>query len=180
MDRRTLVVWCAIAFGAPAALAAAEVGNIAGGSSSTAPAQNVRSVDRDGRIAELLREGMAMSATLRGLVAALEASDVIVHVSFAHSPALNGYLTHQLTAAGSHRYLRVVLKARLSNRESIPVLAHELQHALEVARSPEVRDSEAMRELFRRIGTPALNSALVHETEEALRVQRQVRAELRA
>ena len=56
------------------------------------------------------------------IVTALEASDVIVHVSFAHSPALNGYLTHQLSAAGSHRYLRVVLKARLSNRESIPVL----------------------------------------------------------
>jgi len=70
MDRRTLIVWYAIAFGAPAALAAADVGNLAGGSASNAPARSVRSVDRDGRVAEFLRKGMTMSATLRGLVTA--------------------------------------------------------------------------------------------------------------
>jgi hypothetical protein len=168
MDRRTLVVCCLIAFGTQAALPL------------PASAGAIRSANLDPRLAELLVQGMARSATLRGLIASLEASDVIVHVSFSQSQARNGYLAHQITVAGSYRFLRIMLKARLSNREVIPVLAHELQHALEVAQSPQVRDPDGIKALFERIGFPALESAFVHETEEALRVQRCVRADLRA
>jgi hypothetical protein len=179
MDRRTLVV-CAVVFVAQAALAAADVHPSAGGSPTPLPpAGAIRSVNRDPRLAELLAHGMARSVTLQGLVASLEASDVIVYVSFAPTPARNGYLVHQITVAGPHRYLRVLLEARLSNREVIPLLAHELQHALEVAQSPHVRDREGIKALFERIGFPSLASAFVHETEEALRVQRRVRADLR-
>jgi hypothetical protein len=37
----------------------------------------------------------------------------------------------------------------------IPKLAHELQHALEFAASPEVRDAAGFRRLFTRIGWSA-------------------------
>lgn len=178
MDRRTLVV-CAVAFVAQAALAG-DIRPSAGGSPTPSPPGGaIRSVNRDPRLAELLAHGMARSVTLQGLVASLEASDVIVYVSFVQTPARNGYLVHQITVAGPHRYLRVLLETRLSNREVIPLLAHELQHALEVAQSPHVRDREGIKALFERIGFPSLESAFVHETEEALRVQRRVRADLR-
>jgi hypothetical protein len=180
MDRQMLVVCCAMAFGAHAALTAADVRTSAGGfPAPPASMRAIRSASRDSRLAELLVHGMARSPTLRSLVASLEASDVVVHVFFAQSQKRNGYLVHQMAVGGPYRYLRVMLKAALSNREVIPVLAHELQHALEVAQSPRVRDSDDIRALFERIGFPALESAFVHETEEALRVQRQVRADLR-
>jgi hypothetical protein len=122
---------------------------------------------------------MAASPTLCALVAALDGSDVIVHVSFAHAPKLDGHLAHQLVDAGGRRYLRIVLAVRHSDRVLIPILAHELQHALEVAQAPDVRDAVALIGLYQRIGVPALKSATARETEQALRVQRQVRADLR-
>ena len=143
-----------------------------------ATTRSVRSRLEDPRLGELLRDGVAGSETLRRLVVALDASDVIVYVSFANNPKVRSYLAHDLVAAASFRYLHVVIGATLTDREGIAALAHELQHAMEVAQSPEVTDSAGITSLFRRIGYPTLKGAEVRETDAALRVQQRVKAEL--
>jgi hypothetical protein len=140
--------------------------------------QSVRSSQQDPRLAELVADGAANSPTLRRLIETLDASGVIVYVSFTSSPKLRSYLSHDLVATGAYRYLRVVISIKLTNREVTPVLAHELQHALEVAQARDVCDSAGMTALFNRVGYPALKGVQVRETDAALRVQQRVKAEL--
>ena len=150
-----------------------------GGTAPAMPAtRSVRTSQPEPRLAKLLGAGIARSHTFRELVEALDASDVIVYVSFASSPKLRSYLPHDVVAAGAHRYLRVVLSIKLTDREVIPVLAHELQHAWEVAQARDVRDAAGMITLFSQIGYPALKGTQVRETDGALRVQQRVKAEL--
>src|SRR6476660_2942860 len=93
------------------------------------------------RILALITAGLSRSATLQRLVATLDASDVVVYVAARRSrPALGGYLAHHVTVAGEYRYLRVAIDVQGTDNRLIPLLAHELQHALEVAQSPAARD----------------------------------------
>ena len=59
----------------------------------------------------------------------------------------------------------------------VPLLAHELQHALELAAAPDVRDQESCARLFARIGWPAGPQRF--ETEAARVTEGRVRRELR-
>ena len=150
-----------------------------GGTAPPMPAtRSVRTSQPEPRLAELLGLGISRSSAFRELVEALDASDVIVYVSFASNPKLRSYLPHDVVAAGAHRYLRVVLNIKLTDREVIPVLAHELQHAWEVAQARDVGDAAGMITLFNRIGYPVLKGTQVRETDAALHVQQRVRAEL--
>ena len=56
-------------------------------------------------------------------------------------------------------------------------LGHELQHALEVLREPGVTTSAEMRWLFQEIG---IRSGNMFETDEAIRVENEIRRELAA
>jgi hypothetical protein len=51
-----------------------------------------------------------------------------------------------------YRYLRVTLDPALRGDTVIAVLGHELQHAVEIVRAPEVTGTDTMRALFERIG----------------------------
>jgi hypothetical protein len=53
------------------------------------------------------------------------------------------------------------------------VLAHELQHAWEIARS-DVRDTDGMRALFEAIGRPSPAERAAYETDAAIKVSRVV------
>jgi hypothetical protein len=59
-----------------------------------------------------------------------------------------------LLAAGSSicRFLRVSVRKPGLVTEQIAWLAHELWHAVEIARVPEVREPESLRGLYERIG----------------------------
>jgi hypothetical protein len=142
------------------------------------PSSNVRPTHDPSRLRELLASGLVRSATFRGLVASLDASDAIVHVSFESSPKLRSFLAHTMAATPSHRYLRVVISIRQSDEVAIPLLAHELQHVMEVVQSRHVVDAAGMTALFEQIGYPVLKGSDVRETEAALQVQRRVKAEL--
>jgi hypothetical protein len=78
------------------------------------------------------------------------------------------------------RYLHVVLDRNLYGQALLSVTAHELQHALEVVRAPEVVDVHSFRSLYKRIGF--LRSASREhedwETEEAQRIARVVSKEV--
>src|SRR5262245_10297864 len=117
--------------------------------------RHVRSGQPD--VEALLDDGVARSATLAALVAALDASDVIVYVeSNLHTPnrlrsRLDGYLAHRLTIARDRRYLWIVVNAGLRRDLLLSTIAHELQHAADVAHAPAVRPDDALRTFFQGI-----------------------------
>jgi hypothetical protein len=63
-----------------------------------------------------------------------------------------------VTAAGGVRYLRVRIACALTGIRQAAILAHELQHAVEVATAPSVVDESSMAEEYRRIGFPSRGS----------------------
>jgi len=132
------------------------------------------------RILALLDAGISRSPLFRGLVAALDESDVIVYIEPKIARQnLGGYLRHHVVAQGGYRYLRIVIDTQGSESRLIPVLAHELQHALEIARSPNARDAGRMREVFERRDV-GCGSSTCYETLTALEVQAAVDHELKA
>ena len=137
---------------------------------------------QDPRLVELLRAGIARSATFRDIVNRLEAGNVFVYVSL--SPALRSGIAGKLTwmtSAGAYRYVKATINSGQSANQMIATLAHELQHALEVSADHTVVDQRSMLGLYKRIGRPSLlGSDDGWETVAAQQTGFQVRRELLA
>jgi hypothetical protein len=135
---------------------------------------------QDSRLVELVRAGVARSATFRSLIDRLEAGQVIVYISL--SPTLRSSLAGKLTwmtRAGSFRYVRATLNADQSADQMIATLAHELQHALEVAEDEGVTDQRSLLALYKRIGRPSYSGLVAAwETDAAQDTGFKVRREL--
>ena len=135
----------------------------------------------EARILAIVEDGVSRSATFRRLVDTLDASDVIVYIGPKfRREALAGYLAHRLTVAGPQRYLRIAIGMNGPRDRVVALMAHELQHAVEVADAPEVRDSQGMVRLFERSGLDGICAGSCYETRAAIEVQEAVFAELRA
>jgi hypothetical protein len=134
------------------------------------------------KILSIVDAGVAASATFRGLIAALDASDVIVYIEPKRSrQALGGYLAHTIVAQGNYRYLRIAVDVAGGERRLVALLAHELQHAVEVARTPDARDQEGLERLFRDLAvTFCCGSTTCSETQAAKDVESLVGEELKA
>jgi hypothetical protein len=116
------------------------------------------------------------SAIVRGLVATLESSNVIVHIESSRTmPAGICGMTRFVISRGGFRYLRITIGADLSSNSRTAILAHELQHAYEVAASP-ADDLESVRQLFTDAGQ---RDGEFFETLAALDTEKRVRLELR-
>lgn len=126
----------------------------------------------------LLTTGARRSPTFARLLRDLSATDIIVYVeATTHLPlGLNGRLTF-LTSAGGIRYLRVQIPEGVGLFEGIATIGHELQHALEIAAAPQVRDSAGVAALYRQIGMQGPGQDR-YDTAAARIVGRRVRAEL--
>lgn len=133
------------------------------------------------RILALIDAGTTRSATFRRLIAALDESDVIVYIEpKVTRQALGGYLAHNITTAGAYRYLHVAIETAGSEGRLIPLLAHELQHAIEVAQSPDARDSESLERVFGRLAVRfGCGGTSCSETQAAKDVERVVGDELK-
>lgn len=142
----------------------------------SAEGRHVRPVDARLRLA--VTDGLRRSATLAHLVLALDRTDVIVYLETGTTlhPSLAGRLLMAATTSGS-RYLRVQIAPWLRGNELIAIIGHELQHALEVAHSPGVRDERSLAALYRTIGHAAEGSHQ-YDTAAAREAGRQVRSEL--
>ena len=130
---------------------------------------------------QALVNGYRHSPTIRRLVAELDSSNVIVHLvarSSAGGPA--GSLS-LVTYAGGTRFLRVSIDLGLSPNARTAILGHELQHAVEVARTGSVVDQDSFAALFRRIGHEggSLMRRASFETDAAREVEARVLSELR-
>jgi hypothetical protein len=138
---------------------------------------SIRSTDR--RLRTLLEDGVRNSPTLRALVARLRASDVVVYVQCDGPAGPAGRLTF-LSTAGGYRYV-VVRLARFPRAQQIALLAHELQHAVEIADTPAIIDGPSLVREYRRIGFVNPGSQLpgiAFDTAAAVRAGRQVLREL--
>ena len=125
-------------------------------------------------LAALLEEATSESETFAGLIAQLDASDVIVHVepNVRLSTGLGGATNHNITTRGRVRYVRVAINPQRSRERLIGLIAHELQHALEIARDPAVISESDAVSLFQRIGFK--NPGGWYETETAREIERRV------
>jgi hypothetical protein len=149
---------------------------------TSAPRPISRLRPRSSAARTLLVEAQLRSTTVRALVDDLESTDVIVHVGFGRSEGGVAASTVFVTATEHARYLRITIDTMTSPHDVIPLLAHELEHALEIARHPEVRDVGGMRRLYVRIGLYARigldgRTPAFFETDGARAIERRVRAE---
>jgi hypothetical protein len=125
----------------------------------------------------LIDELLARSATARALAAEIEARDVIVYVHMTRTLARSRAVTGFVTASGGTRYIRISLGAVPHRDDLAALLAHELQHATEIARSPDVKDDSGLRRLYRAIGEER-GAGNAFETAAARDVGARVRTEL--
>lgn len=134
-------------------------------------------------LAGALKDALAASTTLQAIVEEIEHSDLIVHVVGLRPHERRRHLgTMQfVTASPTHRFLRVSVDVQLTADRRAGMLAHELFHALEVARARTVVDRQSFAALYRRIGeSSSMGLALeCFETADAQRAGRQVQREVR-
>ncbi|MNC84833.1 hypothetical protein D3C83_04010 [compost metagenome] len=119
------------------------------------------------------------SATFRRLCTELGHRDVVVQVLTGRTQhRARASLLHRITVAGDVRYLFVVIDPNGAARRVIATLAHELQHAIEVARETEVGRSIPVDRFFMQIANVRCGEANCFETSAAIRVQHEVLREL--
>lgn len=118
---------------------------------NAAPVVRVRTTDRVVRA--LIDEGQRRSVTFADLVAAVNATDVIVYVQLVDKlpPNVAGQLM-LVPVPNQQRYLRIQVRRAMAPNEIISLIGHELRHALEVAAAPGVRTQGQMATLYQQIG----------------------------
>lgn len=129
------------------------------------------------RTATLLDIGRAVSPTIREMLARIEASDLILQVETRLDLDVPNAVTRFVVATTDVRYVRVTINPRLAPARRLQLLAHELQHVLEIAADRSVRDQATMRDHFTKIGrrNPVTGA---FETDAALDVEAVVRREV--
>jgi len=147
---------------------------------STDLPSNVRSTSP--AMIDLVDEGARASATFRGLLSTIATSPDIVYLEFGYCSfgRLNGCLLPVSVSSDGRRYLRILIRRdhqRLSHDRLLALIAHELQHAIEVTAAPHATDVEAM---FARVGYPLGAGLSGHETSAARRIGDRVLVELSA
>ncbi|HEX8027776.1 MAG TPA: hypothetical protein VF491_04905 [Vicinamibacterales bacterium] len=131
----------------------------------------------DAVAADTFQRAMHGSALVRSLVAAIESSNVIVHiVSTLPLPAGVGGTMTYVTSRGGYRYARIAIRPELSAPMRTAILGHELQHARELADS-DADNPAAVEELFEQRGR---RTGRFYETRAAVDAEMHVRTELRA
>jgi hypothetical protein len=124
----------------------------------------------------LIASGTDRSATFRDLATRLDLTDVVVYVRLSRCAArVPACLNWVASSAGSRRLLIRVDRFDRSLDDVTALLAHELQHASEVASATEVTDLGSFQRLFASRGWKHADG---FETAQAGDVTRTVAAEL--
>jgi len=141
----------------------------------------VRTTDR--RVRALIDEAVLASPSLRALVERVEQSDVVVYVQCEPGPpsVIAGRLTF-VTSAGGLRYVLVRLRHLRSRVQQMALLAHELQHAVELVDKPAILDAPSLAREYARFGHINVASSpaggLAFDTSAAVEMGRRVLSEL--
>jgi hypothetical protein len=141
-----------------------------------APDRRIRALHP--KVLALLAEGARRSPTFAALVRAVERTDVIAYVEAARDlPASLAGRMFIVPSTGSQRFVRIQVRLDARTDEIIATIGHELRHVLEVAADLDVRDVQALADLYKRIGTPA-SGGRGYDTAAAQDAGRTVRSEL--
>jgi hypothetical protein len=134
------------------------------------------------KVRSLIEQGLARSESFRRLVNTLNQSDVVVYIDPKITrQTLGAYLSHNVVSTGGRRYLHIAVGLHGGDIRLVALLAHELQHAVEVSQDPDARDSKGVARLFAKLAsTRGCGISSCEETEAALDVQAAVDAELKA
>ena len=124
----------------------------------------------------LLRDLVARSATARTLAARIESEAVIVYVEIAPSMPRGRGATRLAATTPLARFIRITLAPVAHADDQAALLAHELQHAVEIAGAPDVTSSADVRRLYQSIGknrtaTVALETAAAEEVSARVRLE---------
>jgi hypothetical protein len=144
--------------------------------------QYTRVRSTDGYMIALVRQGYEQSPTFRELVDTLQRSNVIVMVQ--PGMCAGGRIRSCLVSvSGSERdrHIRIRVDPRHTIKSGlIAAIAHELQHAVEIAEHVEVTNASGALELYRQIAFGRCHEGLSEEceTERALVTERAVLIEL--
>jgi hypothetical protein len=123
----------------------------------------------------ILDDARRRSPTIADMLDRIEASDVILFLDLQYDQPTAGQ-TRLFSASPLARFVRVIVDLSLPFDRRTEIIAHELQHVLEIVADPTVRDERGMRELFERIGwTVGLRA---FETVEARAIEGVVRREM--
>jgi len=135
----------------------------------------------DHELKSIMDRGLSGSPTLRQIVDALDAAPIQVFVGCdALMPhGLSGRLNFVSTVGGV-RYVRIAVRCSLSSQRQLSYLAHELQHALEIADNSAIADLDSMESYYSDYGfsTHMSPSTRTFETDAAIEVQRRVDEEM--
>ena len=152
----------------------------------TASAQDLRRSTHvrsdDPTLLGVIQEGMERSTTFREMVTRIDSLPGLVYIVPSRcgtKSALPACLDHNVQTRGGYRLLRVNVMPNESGSHLIALVAHELQHAIEVLSDESATSREAVTEMFRRISSKR-SSAGGFETDAALATQGTVFRELRA
>ena len=128
-------------------------------------------------VRRLIDDTASRSPTVRELLTRLGGTDTIVYVEFTPSPLVPTARTKLVTSASGVRFLRIGININAALADRGPWLGHELKHALEIAEQRNIRDDNAVRELYLRIGRS--HGTDQFETDGARQIEWTVRRELR-
>jgi hypothetical protein len=112
----------------------------------------------DSRVRGWLSIGASRSRTFQELLRRLERSDVIVYAQVVNR-IVGGSAAQLLfvTSTATARYLRIEINGDGPPVQMVALLAHELQHAVEIADAPRAVDSRSMATLYMRPGENAVS-----------------------
>jgi len=124
----------------------------------------------------LIDDAARHSPTVRELIDHVDRTDVIVYVQLTASSQVASAATTFVTTTQDRRYLRVLIHAGVPAWTRAQLLAHELQHVLEIAAEPNVTSNDGIRSLYDRIGHASGKDRF--ESEAARRIEEKVRSEM--
>ena len=125
----------------------------------------------------LIEDLLCRSSIARALADEIAASDLIVYVELTAALRAGHGATRFVATAGGFRFLRVVLGAMTHPADRAALLAHELQHVVEIGRAADVRDTNGLRRLYAVIGEDR-SAQQAFETAAARDVGARVRREI--
>jgi hypothetical protein len=127
-------------------------------------------------ITAVIARAHLQSQTFRELVTTIDNSDGIVYVEEGECGLGVRACLANVTAAGAHRMLWVVVDTDQDDWDLMGSIGHELRHTIEVLGDPSVTSNAAMFMLYSRIGWRGMGRAF--ETHEAVEAGTLVRAEV--
>jgi len=165
-----------VVIGALAALGLTCVGPTASAQSLRATAPQGSGIRTDSPVLKtLIRDASERSPMFRALVAAIEATDGIVYFRVGTCGRLRACLVHQISVAGPHRVLSIIVDTQRNDPSLMGTIGHELQHALEVLSDARIRTDAHLFAFYKLHG---LKVKGVIETRAAIAVGETVRDEV--